>query len=107
MSQYEFKETDWKLFRAKLPGWQEAYMEKLCRGYADLLAEDRPASEKFWELEKKISSDKNATGVVAELKRSKMDEALINLVYEGAITPEDLEEFSGDLQEYIAFVTKR
>lgn len=23
-----FSEEDWKLFRKKLPGWQEAYMKK-------------------------------------------------------------------------------
>lgn len=24
-------EKDWKLFRSKLPGWQEAYMDKLVK----------------------------------------------------------------------------
>ena len=48
---YEFKESDWKMFRKKLPGWQEAYMEKLNREYAALLSGSGPASKKFWALE--------------------------------------------------------
>ena len=29
----KFSEKDWKLFRKKISGWQEAYMEKLNREY--------------------------------------------------------------------------
>ena len=32
------KESDWKLFRKKLPGWQEVYMGKLTQEYAAILA---------------------------------------------------------------------
>ena len=34
-----FTEADWKLFRKKIAGWQEAYMEKLVREYMDLLSD--------------------------------------------------------------------
>ena len=40
-------EKDWKLFRKMLPGWQEAYMEKLCREYAEILSSSGNASDKF------------------------------------------------------------
>lgn len=43
-----FSEKDWKLFRSKLPGWQEAYMEKLNQEYIELLSEEGNASDKFW-----------------------------------------------------------
>ena len=48
------KESDWKLFRKKLPGWQEVYMGKLTQEYAAILAGPGLASEKFWKLEKRI-----------------------------------------------------
>ena len=48
----KFSEKDWKLFRKKISGWQEAYMEKLNREYIALLNEEGDASDKFWKLEK-------------------------------------------------------
>ena len=52
--QKEFKETDWKLFRKKLPGWQEAFMAELNKEYISILSRDQNASDNFWELEKRI-----------------------------------------------------
>lgn len=34
----EFNESDWKLFRTRLPIWQENHMEKLNQKYIALLA---------------------------------------------------------------------
>ena len=66
-------ESDWKLFRKKLPGWQEVYMGKLNQEYAAILAGPGLASEKFWKLEKRINSDKRCTVVmVIGMSRSKM-----------------------------------
>ena len=48
---YQVVEKDWKLFREKLPVWQEVYMERLTKEYAELLNGDDAASEKFWMLE--------------------------------------------------------
>ena len=31
----EVSKRDWKLFREKLPGWQESYMERLCKEYVE------------------------------------------------------------------------
>lgn len=33
----ELSKNDWKLFRERLPGWQERYMDKLTREYAEFL----------------------------------------------------------------------
>ena len=52
MYPHEVTESDWKLFRKKLPGWQEAYMDKLNQEYIQLLTGTGDASDKFWELEK-------------------------------------------------------
>ena len=46
-------EQDWKLFRKKLPVWQEAYIGKVIEEYKSILQKDLLPSEKFWELEKK------------------------------------------------------
>ena len=41
-------ESDWRLFRSRLPIWQEAYMERRNREYIALLSGGGSASEKFW-----------------------------------------------------------
>lgn len=58
MKTYTISEKDWKLFRTKVPGWQEKYMERLNREYIELLLGEGAPSEKFWALEKRIHQDK-------------------------------------------------
>lgn len=94
----DFSERDWKLFRKKLPGWQEDYMKRLCEEYIDLLSSDIKASERFWELENRIRADRKKTGVVATMSRSKMIFNIADLVYDDAISMDDLEEFSDDVK---------
>ena len=48
-------ENDWKLFRERLPRWQESYMEKLIGEYMEMLGGEGLASEKFWALEKRVN----------------------------------------------------
>lgn len=55
----DISKKDWKLFQEKLPDWQENYMEGLIKDYVDFLRSNtKHASEKFWELEKRIKEDK-------------------------------------------------
>ena len=99
---YQVIEKDWKLFRKLLPGWQEAYMERLTMEYIELLSSDRQASDKFWELDKRIKQDKRCTGVLArDVKRSNMFQLIINLIYEEAIFEDDLKDFSEDLRDAV------
>ena len=98
---YDVKESDWKLLRKKLPGWQEAFMDKLNHEYLAILNSDDAPSQKFWALEDRIWKDKKHTGVAADMRRSRMVLNLLNLLDEGAITMEDLDEFSEELQEEI------
>ena len=51
----DISQKDWKLFRAKLPGWQEAYMERLNKEYIQILNSEGNPSDIFWTLEKRIS----------------------------------------------------
>ena len=104
MMTYVFNESDWKLFRSRLPEWQEAYMERLNREYASLLAGPGSAAEKFWKLEKQINTDKRSVGVSARMSRSNMYHNIMSLIYDGVITMDDMKGFSDDLQAKVAFV---
>lgn len=102
----QVNESDWELFRARLPGWQEAYMERLNNEYIELLSSPGPASDKFWRLEKRLREDKSGVGVVAQMSRSYMERNIMNLLSDGVITLDHLNGFSEDLREKMAFIAK-
>ena len=104
---YQVKEQDWKLFRKKLPLWQEAYMDKLNQEYIRLLSGEGLASDKFWELEKRIREDKRSVGVVADMRRSQMYSNLLSLLVNEIIREEELEGFSEELTESVKYVAQR
>ena len=99
-------ENDWKLFRKKLPQWQERHMQKLLNDYASIIASSGHASDKFWRLEKRLRKDVRHTGVSAEMRRSRMHINISRLLDEGAITADDLEDFSDDMKEYVSLHQK-
>lgn len=102
----QVNESDWKLFRSRLPDWQERHMESLIREYAAFLAGSGAASDKFWVLEKRIREDQQHVGVVARMSRSNMYTNLLALLHDGVITLDDLDGFSDDLRERFAFVMR-
>ena len=85
-------EADWKLFRKKLPEWQEAHMEQLNLEYIKLLSGPSLASDKFWELEKRIKKDKRSPGVIAEMSRSEMYDLILKLLLRKIIKLDDLQD---------------
>ena len=92
-------ESDWKLFRERLPRWQESYMEKLIGEYMEMLGGEGLASEKFWALEKRVNEDKRRSGVLIErMSRSTMHREIALLARDGAIAPRDLEGFPEDVR---------
>lgn len=103
----EVSKKDWKLYREKIPGWQEKYMEKLIVSYVKYLTGEEPASTKFWELEKKIKRDRKNPGVLIELSKQDMPFDLIRLIHEGVITVNDLDDFSDELKETVNFLLER
>ena len=107
MQERGFTEKDWKLFRNKIADWQETYMDRLNKEYIELLSDDANPSEKFWRLEKRIKEDKKKTGVQLEMSRSNLIYNIISLINEGAISFEDLEEFSDELKETVRFFIER
>ena len=104
--QTHINEADWKLFRSRLPGWQEAYMDRLNKEYIELLNGPGTASDKFWELEKRIRRDKKAGGVTMRMSRTYMDLNIMSLIADGVIGLDDLEGFSDDLREKMAFIMR-
>ena len=97
----DISKSDWKIFREKIGDWQERYMERLMKEYITYLSSDRPASEKFWELEKKIKRDKKNPGVLIEMRKSDAMYDLVHLIRYKVIKMDDLKDFSAELQEEI------
>ena len=95
----EISKQDWKLFREKIGQWQEFYMDKLTKEYAEMLAGPGVASEKFWNLDKRIKEDKKKPGVQLSLRKSDVDLHIAMLINDGVIGFADLEDFSEELQE--------
>lgn len=103
----EISKKDWKLFRSKIGDWQERYMEKLCKEYMELLSGPELASDKFWELEKRIKRDRKRPGVILEMNKQDMPWDIVTLINDKVITFDDLEEFSDDLKQTVEFIMKR
>ena len=95
----DISQMDWKLFREKLSDRQENYMEGLVKEYANFLNDDKkPASEKFWELEKRIKEDKRHLGVIMEMSKSEVIWDIVRLIRLKVIAYGDLSDFSDELQ---------
>ena len=102
MREQGFTKRDWILFKSKIADWQESYMDRLNKEYIELLNEDADPSEKFWNLNKRIREDRKKTGVQLEMSRSKLISNIISLIVDGAISFENLEEFSDELKETVS-----
>ena len=103
----DITKADWKLFRERISDWQESYMERLVKEYIDFLQSDKAASEKFWELEKRIKRDRKRPGVLIELDKSEMVWDLCRLIRDGVITTDDLDGFSEDCRETVVQLLNR
>ena len=98
----DISKKDWKLFRERLADWQENYMEGLVKEYANFLNDDKkPASEKFWELEKRIKEDKRHPGVIIEMSKSAAIWDIVRLIRLKVITYDNLSDFSDELQQEV------
>ena len=104
---YQVNEQDWKLFRKKLPHWQEAHMDRLNQEYIRLLSGEGLASEKFWELEKRIRRDQKSPGVMVDMRRSQMYSNLTYLLMDEIIHEDDLQGFSEELLVALKYVIRQ
>lgn len=64
--------SDWKLFQALLPQWQEVYTAQLCDEYAAILTWPYRGSNAFWEVKRLIQKDKKRLNAMAEVEKQEM-----------------------------------
>ena len=77
-------------------------MEGPVKWYANFLNDDKKhASEKFWELEKRIKEDKRHPGVIMEMSKSEAIWDIVRLIRLKVITYNDLSNFSDELQNEV------
>lgn len=107
VGEQRFTKRDWILFRSKIGSWQEAYMDRLCDEYIELLSGDGDPSEKFWKLDKRIRSDKRNPGVQLQMTRTNFIYNIISLINNDVISMKDLEDFSDDLKETVRVFLER
>ena len=93
--------SDWKLFQTLLPQWQEAYTARLCNEYAAILTGPYRGSDAFWEVKRLIRMDKKRLNAMAEVEKAEMPFIIAELLREGAITMDDLTEFSIGLRKRV------
>ena len=101
----EISKSDWKLYREKIVGWQENYMDHLNKEYIALLSSDvGNPSEKFWKLEDRIKKDTKHPGVTIEMKKTSAVYDIAELIMREAIISDDLAEFSDELREAVRII---
>ena len=102
----EFKQnqkSDYKLFKEKLPLWQENYMAKVCEKIQKLTINDeKSAADKFWAIEKTFFKEKKNPGVLMEIPSiSNLLYAILDLLNHKVIKMEDLVDFSEEFKEKV------
>jgi len=82
-------------------------MEQLTKEYISLLSSNEKASNRFWELEKRIKQDKKHPGVLIEIRRSTAIWDIAYFVRDEVITMDDLQGFSEDLIDAVKLILNR
>ncbi|HJA92581.1 MAG TPA: multidrug transporter [Candidatus Eisenbergiella merdipullorum] len=103
----EISKKDWKLYRERLPEWQEHFMERLVKEYIELLSAPGNASDHFWELEERIRKDKKNPGVLLNVTKSNAIWDIAAFIGRGIITMDELDGFSPDLIEGVKLILSR
>jgi hypothetical protein len=103
----EISKVDWKMFREKVPEWQELYMERLTKKYIELLSSPGNASDHFWELEKRIKNDRKHPGVMLEMRKSEAIWDIAIFIKKKVISLKDLEGFSMELIDSVSELLNR
>lgn len=97
----KISKQDWKLFREKVPDWQESYMAKLNQSYIKLLSGKGLASEKFGHLRKKVNEDIQNPGVLIEMRKSEVVLDIASLIRSRAISKKEIKDFSPELRRSV------
>ena len=82
-------------------------MERLTKKYIELLSSPGNASDRFWELEKRIKNDKKHPGVILEMSKSEAIWDIAIFIKKKVISLKDLEGFSQDLIDSVTEILNR
>ena len=82
-------------------------MGRLCDEYIELLSGDGDPSEKFWQLDKRIRSDKRNPGIQLQMTRTNFIYNIIALINNDVISMKNLEDSSDELTETIKAFLER
>ncbi len=103
------KESDWKLFRKKVPEVRERYlMAKNDELVRMLMDREKTPTECFWDTFDKMKKEKKILeDCLDRHSRSYMFTAMILMRRHGMLKREDLKDFSSELQSEIEEVLRR
>ena len=103
------KESDWKVFRRRVPEWRERYLSLKNQEIIAILTEkDKTPTEQFWDAKEKMKEEARIlVDCLDGHSRSKMDWYLFLMYRHGLIQNADLEEFSEELREQIRASLRR
>lgn len=83
-------------------------MDRLNKEYIALLSEkDKKASEKLWELEKRIKDDRRHPGVIMRMTKSEAIWNIVSLIRLDVITFDELNKFSDELRQEVEMIIGR
>ena len=105
MSNYEFIESDWKIYRERRSVWIENFMDRICKQYIDLLASGASATERIKTLYSSLQKDTGKIDIVVRDSRTYMKQNIRHLLEEDVISLKDLEGFSSELQDWASNIT--
>ena len=98
------RESDWKVFRKRVPEWRERHLQIKNKEIISILTEkNKTSTEQFWDAKKKMDGEaRTLVDCLDGHSRSKMDRYLLLMYRHGLINNDDLKEFSKELQEHIS-----
>lgn len=99
-------ESDWKLFRRSLSAWRERYLERINAALtASLREEGKTPTERFWQTHRAARAQARILEDCFDgLSRSKQKERMVSMLHHGIITGEDLQAFSDECRNDLAWV---
>jgi hypothetical protein len=102
------KESDWKIFRKRVPEWRERYLHIRNRDILEILTDkDKTPTEQFWGAKKKMDDEAKMLRVCLDgHSRSKMFYYLYLMYQRGLVCDGDLDEFSTELKERMLGMVK-
>lgn len=99
----DVKESDWRLFRDRVPEWRERYLGTVNEEIADMLgSDDGTPMEIFWEAKERMDEEgKILRDCLDGHSRSNMTMHLLLMYRHGLIDDADLDAFSDNLRDHI------